>query len=349
MLKIGLAWGLFGLLGLAAACVVSRAEAGRDDEEDGKLEAYFRDYLEATFRARPMYATRLGDHRFDHLLDDLSPEARAANLERDRKFLADLPAKVDFDRLTDDGRIDYEIFAHDLERSIWLAETFDPYVDDPRAYGEFITESVYMLLTQSSLPKEQNLENVAARMLEVPRIIETARDTIGNPPRVKVETAILQTKGAINFYEQELFLLAGLPPGEGRIGRRAKPIVESLQHYLSFLQDEVLPRSTEDWRIGPEKFAKKLDLELDAGLTADDVLAEAKAEEARVGREMVVIARQLWSRYFPGEIVPPDDEEGRRTMVRRVLGAIAQDHGTPETLLDDVKATVADIKQFIDF
>ena len=47
------------------------------------------------FRAEPLMATRLGDHRFDDKLDDLSPEARAANVERDRKALAELPRKVD--------------------------------------------------------------------------------------------------------------------------------------------------------------------------------------------------------------------------------------------------------------
>ena len=41
------------------------------------LESFFRDYLEAAFRLEPMLATRLGDHRFDAELDDLSaPRAR---------------------------------------------------------------------------------------------------------------------------------------------------------------------------------------------------------------------------------------------------------------------------------
>ena len=32
---------------------------------------------------------------------------------------------------------------------------------------------------------------------------------------------------------------------------------------------------------------------------------------ARVTREMYVVARQLWSRYYPGKALPPDDAEGR--------------------------------------
>ncbi len=345
MLKFWFALGLLSLLVLALS-TPARADDGAN-AEDGRLEDYFRSYLEATFQARPMTATRLGDHRFDHLLDDLSPEARAANLERDRQFLADLPRKIDRDALSDDGRIDFAIFAHDLERSIWLTENFDPYVEDPRTYGEYITESVYVLLTQSSLPQDVNIRNAVARMAEVPRIIATARETIGRAPRVKVETAILQTKGAISFYQDDLYLLADRPKGEGVLAERAGAIVGKLEDYRRFLQDDVLPRSTDNWRIGPEKFAKKLELELDADLTADEVLAEAESEATRVEREMAVIARQLWADYFPDHAVPPDDPPGRRELVRRVLDKIAEDHGTPASLLADVKATVAEIKDFI--
>ena len=42
--------------------------------------------------------------------------------------------------------------------------------------------------------------------------LRTARRTITNPPRVKVETAIRQTEGAIGFYTRELFTLAGAGP-----------------------------------------------------------------------------------------------------------------------------------------
>ncbi len=45
---------------------------------DAKLQACFRQYLEGLFQFRPLEATRLGDHRFDRQLEDLSAAARAA-------------------------------------------------------------------------------------------------------------------------------------------------------------------------------------------------------------------------------------------------------------------------------
>jgi hypothetical protein len=59
--------------------------------EDSRLSAFFQTYLEEAFRRRPLEATRLGDHRFDHLLDDISAKARAGWTEHYRQTLAELP------------------------------------------------------------------------------------------------------------------------------------------------------------------------------------------------------------------------------------------------------------------
>jgi uncharacterized protein (DUF885 family) len=338
-------------IGLALILALSTQASGGEpvaNDEDAKLEALFREHLEATFQARPMMATRLGDHRFDDQLDDLSSAARAANLERDKKTLDRLKAEIDTGRLSADGAIDRDIFARDLERSIWLQETFDPYRDDPRIWGEYLTESVYLLLTQSTLPREKNLANASARMRAIPLVVARARNAIGTPPRVMTETAILQTKGAIDFYGDEIYQAAGLPREAEPIASAAAPVIAALKDHLVFLEEGVLPRSRADsWRIGKERFARKLDLELDAGLAADEVLALAESEADRVERELAVIGRQLWSALFPGVAVPPDDSEGRRTMVRRVLTKIGDDRSTTESVLADVKATVADITAFI--
>ncbi|HAB16699.1 MAG TPA: DUF885 domain-containing protein, partial [Verrucomicrobiales bacterium] len=91
----------------------------------------------------------------------------------------------------------------------------------------------------------------------------------------------------------------------------------------------------------------KLELVLDAGVTANQVLADAEAEFIRVNRELYVVARQLWSRYFPKQPLPPDDEAGRHQTVAQVIEAVSREHGSPETLVRDARATVDRIKSFI--
>jgi len=45
---------------------------------------------------------------------------------------------------------------------------------------------------------------------------------------------------------------------------------------------------------------------------------------------LFVIARQLWSRYFPKTAMPPDDDAGERETILKVVEAVNQDHGMPE-------------------
>ena len=73
------------------------------------LEACFKRYLDESFRLRPSEATSLGDHRFDHLLDDLSSKARAGWVEHARTTLEQLPKQVDLQKLSPAEKIDAAI------------------------------------------------------------------------------------------------------------------------------------------------------------------------------------------------------------------------------------------------
>jgi uncharacterized protein (DUF885 family) len=315
--------------------------------EDARLTTFFQKYLDQKFRLRPLEATRLGDHRFDHRLDDLSPKARAAWTELDRQTWRDLPRQVNYRALSRPAQIDYEIFRHDLTRSLWLAENTRPFEDDPRVYSEYLGDSVYLILVQSTVRQADKIKSCVARMAHIPRVVAQARQNLSRPPYVFVKTAILQNRGAISFYETGIFQLIGETAQFSELRGAARRAVEVLKEYQKFLETDLLLRADGDWRIGKDRFARKLELELDADLTAEQVLREAEAEFTRVEREMYVIARQLWARTFPDLPLPPDDMAGRRATIARVLARLNRAHGKVEDLLRDVRATVAGIKAFI--
>jgi uncharacterized protein (DUF885 family) len=315
--------------------------------EDAKLNSFFTTYLDEHFRRQPLEATELGDHRFDNLLDDISPSARDGWLAFARKTLQELPSQVDYHRLTRDGQIDFEIFQHELQTEIWLSQNTHPFAEDPRTYGAYINDSVYLLLTQSTLPKESNLSNCLARMAQIPRLIATARTTLTHPPKPILETAMRQNHGAISFYQSEIFALAGQTPQLDRLKSAGAAVAAQLQDYQKFLEGDLLSRADGQWRLGPKKFKRKLELVLDSGMSADQVLADAEAEFARVRDDMYVVARQLWPAYFPKTVLPPDDPEGRRQAITKIIAAVNQEHGQPDTLVADARATVEKIKAFI--
>src|SRR5262245_9781992 len=85
---------------LLFAATVSAMAASTQTSQDQKLDLFFKQYLDELFQQRPLEATRLGDHRFDNRLDDISPQARAAWLAHARKTLKDLSAAVNYSQLS---------------------------------------------------------------------------------------------------------------------------------------------------------------------------------------------------------------------------------------------------------
>src|SRR4029077_8037171 len=133
--------------------------------------------------------------------------------ERARKALADLKTAVDYAKLTRSGQIDYEILSHELKRSLWISEHLKPHERDPRVYNEALSDSVFSLLTQSTLSKERNIANAVSRIAFIPRVVAAAKANLKNPPKVWAEVAVRQNKGAIAFYERGIFEITGETQG----------------------------------------------------------------------------------------------------------------------------------------
>src|SRR5262249_31141134 len=182
---------------------------------------------------------------------------------------------ADYTKLSRSGQIDFEILEHELKKALWISEHERPYETDPRVYNEAITGSVYTLLTQSTAPKERNIQNAAARVAFVPRVVAAAKASLKNPPKIWVDVAIQRNKGAISFYEKGVFEITGETQGS-ELHTACRKILPSLHGYQEFLEKDLLPRAKGEWRLGNELFADKLVMELDAGLTAQQVLQDAE-------------------------------------------------------------------------
>ena len=339
---------MFALLAQLWNVTPENGSAPMPTEADRKLKDFFVASLESDFALSPLRASRLGDHRFDSKMDDVSQATRSRRFDLIRQTLEQLPLAVSYEKLSRDGQVDYEILRDSMKLDLWLEETERPFENDPRLYTGLVTEGVYILLTQSSQPKENAITNALARMKQMPQVLAAARENLRNPSRVVTETAIRQNKGAIAFYESDLFAMVGESPQRDAVKTAATEVASALKQHQIFLENELLPRATGDWRLGKDRFYKKLEMVLDAGVTADQVLADANANLVQVQSDMLLIARQLWGRYFPKYPLPPDDEAGRREAIQQVIQEIGRDRSSTDELVSDARATVASLKQFIE-
>src|SRR5688572_3403657 len=75
---------------------------------DAHLANLFQSYHDAEFQRHPVFATQQGNHEYDDRMDDLSPEARAADVDRATKLLATLDKEIDAAKLSPNSRIDLD-------------------------------------------------------------------------------------------------------------------------------------------------------------------------------------------------------------------------------------------------
>src|SRR5215216_4443023 len=81
------------------------------------LRAITDDYWEAKLEASPLFASFLGDHRFDDRADDLSEEAEAAQRETWSTLLAEAEA-LDTTGFDETDRVTHQLLAQELRDAI---------------------------------------------------------------------------------------------------------------------------------------------------------------------------------------------------------------------------------------
>src|SRR5438132_10854384 len=226
--------------------------------QDDAFQKIAHDYIEQYLRANPEDATELGDHRFDGQLTDYSSEAQAKDLATQKEFRDKLSA-IDRSQLTGANNIDFRILKENIDYQIFQAEELKQAEWNPLVYMQSLANSLYLLVARDFAPPEQRIPNLRQRMEAIPRVIAQAKTNLQHPPRVHTETAIEQTQGAINLVHEGLTpLLDQAVQTKKELAPLQEKTAAALADYKKWLQNDLLPRSDGNFRLGAEKFRKKL-------------------------------------------------------------------------------------------
>ncbi|MEX2495287.1 MAG: DUF885 domain-containing protein [Woeseia sp.] len=301
---VGSATSAVCLLLLAAAAAASPA-----DDAFEQLAVRFIDDLPAF---SPVYATSIGDHRADHLLDQVGGDARQRKVNLYRQYRTDLHA-IDRDNLSRANQIDAEILRVSIEANIWSLETLQDWAWDPLLYVNLAGSSLYGLMARDFAPTEERVFDAVSRLEEFPRFLHQVRESLqpARVPKIHAETAIQQNKGIHSIIDTMLLpqrseLSEALATRLDTAVDRAR---QALQFHQGWLETELLPQAAGDFRIGAELFDAKLRYTLDSPLSRREIRQRAESEYAAVRNEMYAVARDVYSGTHPYTSFPdrPDD------------------------------------------
>jgi uncharacterized protein (DUF885 family) len=335
-MKIVLATALFLSLSILTTHAVS---------QDCEFQKLARDYIERELQANPGEATELGDHRFDGRLTDYSPEARAKELATQKEFRDKLNA-IDGSQVTGANNVDFRILKENIDYKIFQAEELKEPVWNPLVYNQSLANSLYLLVARDFAPPEKRIPNLRQRMEGIPRVIAQAKANLQHPPRAHTETAIEQTQGAINLVREGLApLLDRAPQMKKEVAPLQEKTAAALEDYKKWLEKDLLPRSDGDFRLGADKFRKKLRFALASDLSMEEIMKRAQTDLQQTQTAIYETALPLYKKYFP----KADDRTlaDKHKVTAAVLDKLAEQRPDDATVVGYAQKIVAEATDFV--
>src|SRR5437867_2747628 len=325
-MKTGIAFALVSLLSIFAVFALVRIT------QDDAFQKIAHDYIEQYLKANPEDATELGDHRFDGQLTDYSSDAQAKDLATQKEFRDKLNA-IEGSQLTGANNIDFRILKENIDYKIFQAEEVKEPDWNPLVYMQSLANSLYLLVARDFAPAEKRIPSLRERMEKIPDVIAQAKANLQHPPRIHTETGIEQTQGAINLVRTELApLLDQAPQMKKELAPLQDKTAAALEDYKKWLQNDLLPRSDGDFRLGAEKYRKKLHFALASDLPMEEIMARAKADLEQTQTAIYETALPLYKRYFPNKDQKTLTDKHKVTAA--VLGELAEQHPDDATVVD---------------
>src|SRR3954463_4188862 len=317
----------------------------RGSPADDRFQKLAADYIEAELMANPEQATELGDHRFDDMLTDYSHTARDRILAAQKQFKIEADT-IDATQLSKVNNVDLRILKENIDKRIFELEELKPEDWNPLVYMQSLANSLYLLVARDFDTAEKRTSSVVARMLAIPHVIDQARQNLQHPPRVHTETAIEQVQGAITFVREGLApLINQVPQRKNEITPLQEKTAKALEDYKKWLQDDLLKRSDGDFRIGADKFRKKLRFALDSDLSMEDIRQRAKTDLAQTQDAIYQTALPFYKKSFPK--ASKADLADKSKVTAAVLNKLAEQHPDDNTVVGYAQKIVREATDFV--
>ena len=312
---------------------------------DAAFEKLARQCIDEQLRTNPEDATDMGDHRFDDQLRDYSSAARAATEATLRAELTAL-ASIDAAALTGPNRSDAKILRLGLESNLFQLTEERAFEWNPLSYNDSLANSIYAFTSREFAPAPQRLHNAARRLAAIPRVVAQIKANLRNPPRIHTETAIKQIAGAIELVRTGLDpLLAQAPELKAELAPAQAQAIAALTNYKQWLERDVLPQANGDFRLGAERYRKKLHFTLDSDLTPEQILARAERELAAATDAIYATALPLFRGYFPSADAAAQADRPR--VIKAVLDRLAEKHADDDTVVARVREITDAATKFV--
>ena len=310
---------IFLIILLAGVCF-----AQKRDSEFARLADRLFD--EVVFKYDPVQGTQAGFHQYDTML----PSGSRADIEAETAALHKFEQEVErFDAsgLSPVAAADRELVLAQIRGQLLTLEVVRPWEKNPDIYSSGVSNAVFVIMSRSFAPPAVRLKSAIAREKLVPRLFQSARENLKNPPRIYTEIALEQMPGIVSFFQNDVpAAFKGVSDAAllAEFKKANQGVIDALNGYEAFLKTDLLPRSQGDFRIGAETYRKKLLYDEMVDIPLDRLLEIGKENLRLNQQEFKRVAAEIdqepecGADFGPGDVGPSGGGEADAEFSRRV-------------------------------
>jgi uncharacterized protein (DUF885 family) len=313
-----------------AFAAVSLAQ-NRDVEFSRLADRYFD---ELVFRFDPVQATYAGFHQYDTQLPTASRAEIDSQIATLKKWEVDV-RNFDPRGLSASTSSDRELVLAQIHSQLLTLESIRPWEKNPDTYSSGVTGAVYTIMSRNFAPAPERLKSVIARERLIPRVFNSARENLKNPPQVFTEIALEQLPGLVSFFSKDVplaFQKVTDPALVAEFRKTNQGVIDALNSYQAWLKSDLLPRSHGDFRIGSDNYLKKLAYDEMVDLPLDRLLEIGLENLHHNQAEFRRVAAQIDSKRTP----------------QQILEELEHDHPPADHLLQAFRDVLGGLRNFIE-
>jgi len=332
------------ILTVVAFLAFTAGSALAQNAEDAKFRKFQDTFWDTYFRLFPTAGTMQGYTKYNDRLEDLSKAAIEKFLESVDGFNQELVAKIDKFKLSPDLQVEQELMRDFLDLQVLKLENSLFLIDNPLVYNDLFVNSIRSLIIRNP-----GSPSAAARARLLPGLIRRAKDNLKTPPQEYTQAAINQLPGIIDFYRTEVPQIAGSAPG---LLVETQKVLLALDDYQRFLQNELLPRSTGNFR-NPEAHAKIVRFMTKGNLSIQaDIVARSTSDVKNIRNAMGEICIPYFKIMYP--TINPDQLAAQKgvdfavtSIIQGVLDKLKVNHVGKDEYIGRIGQAAANLKGFI--
>jgi uncharacterized protein (DUF885 family) len=353
------------LAGLGATTVVPILPTQVLAQSQGRANQAFdrlaKQWIDQMLRLGPVVATRIGEHRYDHLVDDLGPNGRAANMALAKSTLARLNA-INVNDLSRDNQVDASLLKNNLQSQIWMTETVQEWAWNPLIWQDITSSAIYNLMARDFAPLSTRLASAKRRLEALPRLLEQARANL-NPARVPKPHAEVYRSQVVGLFSglSEMLVpksdvVSQKTPGERdailaaimALGEPMNAFRRATEVHERWIENTLLPNAKGEFRAGAARFDQQLGYTLMSQLTRADIRSRADKAVIDVRARMYEVARKALEGSASAPPLPASPTpQQQQAAIRAALDLAAADRPARDKLVETSTRATETARQFL--